>query len=646
MTSFKRTIRFRLTMGIIAVVVLANAMVSLVTILHVNRVLIEEVQTRVRLNLNSAQGIFNSHQRLVAGFLRAVALDGPIAAAVAEDDREGLTRLLLRVQEEGGMDMVAALDPRGRVIRRSRNPKLAGDDLSQNPVIRRTAKRQEPTSGTVIVPRWALERESRELVERAHFVIRPTPGAPRAPEAASSDGMAIAAAVPLFDSGHRFIGILYAANLINRRFGIVDEIKNEAFHHLRYLGREIGTATIFQGDLRISTNVMTEEGTRAIGTLLSQQVREQVLERGGVWAARAFVVNAWYITAYQPLRDPDGRIVGALYVGLLEAAFQRPQNQIFTVFLAIMGGTTLISLLLLFFVAKLILRPIGRILEMSRRVGEGDLSARVGIRPPGEMGRLCHAIDAMAEAVKEREEQLKRATSQQIGQSEKLASIGRLAAGVAHEINNPLTGVLTFSHLLRKKPNLDEQDQQDLDLIIRETTRVREIVRDLLDFARGTPSAMMPLDINEVIGQTMKLVKSQKDFTNVTLVEDLAQGLPPLQADRNQVQQVLLNLSLNACEAMGGTGTLTICTRAAGGNLLITVTDTGCGIKPEHLSRIFDPFFTTKPVGKGTGLGLSVTYGIVAQHHGSITVESAAGRGTSFIITLPLAPRSEPTEKA
>jgi two-component system NtrC family sensor kinase len=300
-----------------------------------------------------------------------------------------------------------------------------------------------------------------------------------------------------------------------------------------------------------------------------------------------------------------------------------------------MSATTLTSLALLFFVTKLVLSPISRITSMSRKVIDGDLSARVDIRPPGEIGVLCRAIDAMAEAVDQREEQLKLATRKQIGRSEKMASIGRLAAGIAHEINNPLTGVLTFAHLLRSKANMEPEDQQDLDVVIRETTRVSEIVRGLLDFARERPSIKGPLDANDVIQRTMRLIRSQKRVERISIREDLDQDLPQITGDENQLQQVLLNLSLNACEAMPEGGTLTISTSAQNGKVFVRVADTGCGISEEHLDDIFEPFFTTKPVGKGTGLGLSVSYGIVQQHGGTLEVESQEGKGTTLTIVLP-----------
>jgi len=213
-----------------------------------------------------------------------------------------------------------------------------------------------------------------------------------------------------------------------------------------------------------------------------------------------------------------------------------------------------------------------------------------------------------------------------------------LAAGVAHEINNPLTGVLSFAHLLRQKENMDESDRQDLDVIINETTRVGEIVRGLLDFARERPSVAEPLDINEVTRHTTRLISSQRRFERIHIVEQLQEDLPELNGDRSQLEQVMLNMLLNACDAMADCGTVTISTSAEDGKILVTVADTGCGIKREHMDRIFEPFFSTKSDGKSTGLGLSVSYGIVQQHGGTLEVESEEGRGTVFKIVLPAVP--------
>ncbi len=639
------TIRFRLTMAAIAVILVANSLVSLVGVEYLGRVWLEEVQTRVRLDLNSAWAAYNNHIDSIALFLRAVSLDRTIATAMNENDRAELNKLLEDVHHTGGMDFVSLLDSQGRVIQRARDADRIGDDLSGNPLIAAVLKERRSVSGTIILSRESLLAEGEDLAARAHFDLLPTPAARPTTDTSRSDGMVIAAAVPILDSEGQLLGILYGGDLLNRRYEIVDSIKKEVFPHEVYEGKDIGTVTIFQGDLRVSTNVTARDGSRAVGTRLSRVVYDEVLDRGGTWAAPAFVVNDWYITAYEPILAPDGQIIGALYVGLLQAPFTHRQRIITVAFLAMVMLATLASLVLFFFVTKLVLRPMGRIIAMSQKVIKGDLRARVGIRPAGEMGDLCRTIDGMADAVAQREEQLKLATRQQIGQSEKLASIGRLAAGVAHEINNPLTGVLTFAYLLKEKENMDQQDRQDLDLIINETTRASDIVRGLLDFARERPAEKEIFNINDAIRRTIRLLGNQKAFQQINVVEDLAGDLPEIDGDVNQIQQVLLNLSLNACEAMPDGGTLLIGTSTRNGRVLVQVTDTGCGIKKEHLDQIYEPFFSTKPVGKGTGLGLSVSYGIIQQHGGNLEVESEEGKGTTFTISLPLAQEQKHEEQ-
>lgn len=630
------SIRFKLTTVAVAVILVANSLLSFLTLQYLGHVWLQEVQTRVQRNLNSARAAYQKHIELIEASLETAALDHRLAAAAGRNDAAELEQVLRDLHATGRMNFVALLEPTGKVICRATSPQR-GDDLSADPLVARVLAERKPVGGTVLLSRWRLLAEGPDLAERAELEVVPTPAARPTRDQVRSQGMVVAAAVPVVDAQGQMLAILYGGNLLNRRHEIVDAIKREVFPSEVYKGKDLGTVTIFQGDLRISTNVTMDDGSRAVGTRLSEAVCEAVLDRGEKWAAPAFVVNDWYITAYEPIRDPSGRIIGALYVGLLQAPFTHQRNVISAVFLAIVGAATLASLVLLVVANELVLRPIRSVVTMAQKVIGGDLSARVGIRPPGEMGVLCRAVDSMAQAVAERQELLKLATRQQIGRSEQLASVGRLAAGVAHEINNPLTGVLAFADMLRDKENMDDQDRQDLDLIIRETKRAREIVRGLLEFARETPSVKAHLNINDVVRQTTRLLGKREAFQNIFIVEDLAENLPPVNGDKNQLQQVMVNLALNGCEAMPEGGTLMISSRCEDDRIVVKVTDTGCGIKKTHLDQIFEPFFTTKPVGKGTGLGLSVSYGILRQHGGTLEVESQEGNGTTFTITLPLA---------
>lgn len=640
------TIRFKLTMGFIAVILVLNTLLSLITVKHVSQAWMLEVQNRVRLDLNSARAVYLAHLQRMSRFLEGSSLDSALPEVVAANDHDRIVQFVLHMQEHGQMDIVALLSPDGRVLHRAHNPGQAGDSLAGNPVVARAIRDGKPASGTIILPHEELVLEGVDLAQKAAVTPLPTPEAEPSNDKERVDGMAMAVAVPILQADGRVAGVLYGADLLNRRYELVDAIRNQVFPPLVYKHKDVGTVTIFQADLRISTNVLNEKGERAVGTRMSDAVSQKVLTKGETFADRAFVVNDWHITAYEPILDPTGKVVGALYVGLLEAPFASQQRMVIAGFLVTVGATSLASLLLLFLVTKLVLSPIGSVIDMSHKVVAGDLTARVAAQAPGEMGELCRAVNAMADAVAQREEQFKQATRRQISQSEKLASIGRLAAGVAHEINNPLTGVLTFAHLLREKTNMDNQDQQDLDLIIHETTRVAEIVSGLLDFARERPPAKTMLDLNQVIRQTIRLFANQSQFKKIQIEEHLAEGLPLVNGDRNQLQQVILNLALNAGEAMPKGGSLTITTQLHGKDIEMNVTDTGTGIKPEHLDQIFDPFFTTKPVGKGTGLGLSVSYGIIQQHGGALSVESEEGKGTTFTVILPFGEEDESADEA
>jgi two-component system NtrC family sensor kinase len=226
----------------------------------------------------------------------------------------------------------------------------------------------------------------------------------------------------------------------------------------------------------------------------------------------------------------------------------------------------------------------------------------------------------------------------QLLRSEKLSSLGKLSAGIAHEINQPLTGVLTFAHLLAKKFRNDEPTRKDLEIIVRETTRIRGIVQGILDFAREMPMQRKPQKIEEVLEQTLEIIVHQQRFFGITLIKEYGDGIPGVVVDSNLMEQVFMNIILNALDAMHGSGVLTIRTRRLDEFVEIEFQDTGSGMPEVMLDKIFDPFFTTKDSteGMGMGLGLAVSYGIVKNHNGDIMVSSKEGIGTTFTIKLPI----------
>ena len=225
----------------------------------------------------------------------------------------------------------------------------------------------------------------------------------------------------------------------------------------------------------------------------------------------------------------------------------------------------------------------------------------------------------------------------QLIQSEKMASLGKLAAGVAHEINNPLGGILMYATMLLEECDGSDQIKSDLQLIVDQALRCKDIVQNLLDFSRQSGGQKTSFDLNESLQKVVALFKNQALFHNIDTVQEFQPGLPLVDGDPSQINQVITNLVLNAAQAMDGKGTLTLITRASAkpDRVEFVVRDTGCGISEEDISKVFDPFFTTKPVGKGTGLGLSTAYGIIERHGGAISVRSKVGAGTAFTVELP-----------
>lgn len=315
----------------------------------------------------------------------------------------------------------------------------------------------------------------------------------------------------------------------------------------------------------------------------------------------------------------------------------------------------LTSACLTFLMRRLVHKPVKQILKHTKRISAGELDGRVQFSSTDELGELAVSFNRMTESlqkargeledaartleskVEERTRELKRMQAQLI-RSEKLASLGELVAGIAHELNNPLTGILVFSSLLEKHPGLPGDCRGDAEVIVRETQRCASIVKGLLEFSRESLPDKKPSSVNAIIGNTLALIGNQSFFHDIHLVTEYAPDLPPIFVDPNQIEQVFINVMLNAAHAMAGSGNLTIRTEVGeeGACASIAISDTGCGIPEENLSRIFDPFFTTKE-GKGTGLGLSVSYGIVENHGGQIEVQSTVGLGTTFTIKLPFA---------
>jgi two-component system, NtrC family, sensor kinase len=618
-------------------------------------------QAKVRHDLASAWMVYDERLNDIRDIVLLNAGRDSVQAALLAGDRETLFRSLVRVRRDFRLDVLTITDRFGRVVQRTNPSGVFGDDQSGDPLVSR-ALRKETVTATEIVPRSELLKENPEFAERAYLQFIPTPMATPRAEDHEENGMMLKGAAPVLDEQGNVLGVLYGGILLNQNYDIVDRVKEIVFKGEKYKGKEIGTVTIFQNDLRISTNVTDAEGNRAIGTRVSQEVYDAVLRRGIPWVDRAFVVNHWYITAYEAIKNIDGKIIGMLYVGMLEKPYIDLRNSVMLTFTGIAALCTVILLIILFFITSSITKPLRRMVLATNRIAQGDLNHQVKFGFRDEVGQLADSFNQMTENLKLANENLiqwgktlekrvEERTKELQGmqdyllQSEKLRSLGKMAAGVAHEINNPLTSILINTHLMLEKLEKRHEFYENLSLIAEETSRCTEIVKGLLEFARQNPPQKTHTNINDIIEKTSQLLENQASFQNVRIVKDLAPGLPAIKLDRNKIQQVFWNLLLNACEAMPKGGQLTISDSLSADKkwIEVRVADSGVGIPKENVGRLFDPFFTTK--SSGTGLGLAVTYGIIQQHDGKIEIKSEVGRGTVFILRFPVEDHGENSAK-
>jgi len=372
---------------------------------------------------------------------------------------------------------------------------------------------------------------------------------------------------------------------------------------------------------------------------VAEDVYDQVVVNGLPWIGRAYVVNNWYITAYEPIMNISESVIGILYVGILEEKYIDLRQSAFLTFLLISLGGIVASIAISYTISRNILIPVQKLASASKELARGNLEIRVESTSDDELGELADGFNTMAYALKERDERLKEFTRKKFMESERLALVGQLAANVAHELNNPLQGIVTYSHLLLENNVCDEPTNLNIRKIVTQANRCRDIIRGLLDFSRQRKPDKTPSDINSIVNESLSFVENQALFHNIEIVMNLDKSLPKVIIDPSQIVRVFINLIVNAAEAMEGNGRLTISSIVDRNTKCvdIDVEDTGPGIPEENLDKIFDPFFTTKETGHGVGLGLAISYGIIKEHKGTISVESEVGRGTKFTIKLPLA---------
>ena len=624
----RTSIRAKLAIFTLLPLVCAIAACWLLGVSLITARLVNDAQQQVNVKLNTAEQLLRHEIERLEEVVSLTAIAPEMAGALRHDsagEMEGVLGMLLRNEQLAFLNVVNRY---GMVVYRVANPTVSGDRVLDDLLINKALAGH----GNGGIQRFSPQRmrlESRELAERARISVRPTQLAAPYSKAVEEDGLFLQAAAPVRDNSGEVIGALVAGVLVNSDQALVDDITRLVFEK-----DSGGAATIFLGDLRVATSVRDERGGRATGTLMSEGVRKVVLERGEPWNDRAFVYNDWFMAAYRPLRAPGGEVVGALYVGLPEAPLKALHARTNLLFGIILAGGTAVGLTLAGWLSNRLARPILTLAEGARRIADGGRHTEIPVTGHDEIAVLAEEFNTMAERLRSREEEVRilnrtleekvvqrtteleekgqklLAAERELAQAERLAEVGLLAAGVAHEINNPLAIIRGNAELLQMSLPDVAEEQEEVGVILQQTTRVERIVGQLRSFSRRQVRSPGPVTLAQLLEEILEQIGHQHILKGVA-VERRFDPAITLQADGDQLRQVFTNLILNALQAMNGKGVLTVETVVDRENCTCQtrILDTGPGLPAEAAERLFTPFYTTKP--QGTGLGLSVSYGIV-----------------------------------
>ena len=619
-----------------------------------NKILI----SKVRSDLVLAQQEFNDVQEKKYHALKAWSESANLRNLLQRQGGKLTNKDLQTHAEKLGFAYLRLISPTGMVV----NSYPVRLPYMLNAETRQALKLRESGSHMVLLSNAELTDISPELASRAVQAILPTTNASPSPKSTEDRGLVVQVLQPLFNDGN-MLGYLEGGLLLNGNLEMVDNINGLIYSPNTLLDGSIGTTTIFLEDVRVATTVRRDGQSRALGTRVSDVVRQSVLGRGEVWLERAFVVNEWYVAAYAPLLSPEGARIGMFYVGFLEAPYANIKTRLLILFLLAVGAAMVLGAMMVVRLASGIFYPLRRMNYIMSLQERGDAAARVGdLRRQDEFADLANHFDALLDQLDARRSELiglnevldervrqrtadLQAVNQQLHQaveqllaSEKLAVMGQLTAGIAHEFNNPLAIMMGHLDLIRITLN-DPESTKTLRLLDEQVQRMRNIVQKLLQFCRPDEYASYTEEVNvsEVIQDSILFVRSEMDAVRAQLKLQL-NARETVQISKTELQQVMVNLLINATHALEAPSEervadlnepmlISIQTRdieLADGQkaVSIQVQNNGEPIAPERLQLIFKMFYTTKRAGKGTGLGLPVSRMLVQRYGGDLQARS------------------------
>jgi two-component system, NtrC family, sensor kinase len=614
---------------------------------------IGEAQRRAELDLVSAWASYRHELDRVALVVKLVSQTQKAHDLLAGSniDRDWARMRIEDLRRQHGLDVLTLVGTDGRVVMRSRFPYRNGDPVFVDSVTQR-ALRGLSSHGTVLVPSDALDAEGQYLRDQVFIEVRATPMAAPSFKTVETDGMMLKAAEPVHDPSGHVIGFVYGGVLLNRNYAITDGIRDTIFKGEQYKHQPLGTVTIFQGDLRIATNVLNANGTRAIGTRVSNAVREQTIENGRPYYDRAFVVKDWFLTAYDPIRDPDDKVIGILYVGILEQKFVDYKTNLTRKFELLMGAGVLVALVAALVFAVWLSAPIKRLTAVAAEMTAGNLKARVreGHDMFKEISHLNWTFNHMADTVIHRSDALAHANARLEKSNAELTQLNQnymdMLGFVTHELKSPLASTMFSLSAIKQGyfGNISPEQTKVIESVEKNVEYLNEMILNYLNLSRiergelqFTPESF--LFKSEVLDPVFDQVRRQLDAHSMTVESDVPADLT-LEGDPNLLKIVMDNLLSNACK-YGKRGTVVHIRHrpARAGANRFYVRNEGRGISEEDRNKLFKKFsrlaVSELRAKKGTGLGLFITHAIVQQHGGKIWVDSKEGEWTEFCFEIP-----------
>lgn len=670
------SLRYKLLLLVLFPMILVLPTILGVTIYWSQKYTYDQLYAKVNTDLNVAHDVFARLQREYLAQLKGLAESYHFRVRLESHDWERLQEQLDIFRETTKFDFLHITNFTGR-WQELQNAGAFTRKGKPSPLLVAALREGNSGVGVEVFNAADLRAESPTLAEYVRLPLVYTPHAEPTSRTIEDRAIVIRVVHPVRDAQGHVIAALDGGVLLNNNFSFVDRIRDLVYEPGSLPETGWGTVTVFLDDVRITTNVPLAQGERALGTRVSQAVSERVLARGEKWVDRAFVVNDWYISAYEPIADVYGDRVGMLYAGYLEAPYRDVYLKAMTVLSIAICAAVFFAGWVVVRGAKSIFQPVEEMTDVVRATQRGE-HRRIGkISSNDEIGELARQFDAMLDLLTERNREIEQAaenlewkveertrelreknidlqqsidllhkTRQQLAIAGKLAALGELTAGVAHEINNPTAVILGNIDVL--KSELGEAAaavDTEIELIVGQAYRIRSIVDKLLQYARPAEYAgyLDELDVNEVIDETLALVRHELEKRQA-VVRTTYSARSPVRMSRQELQQVLVNLLMNANHAIAPRGIIEIATYdTVGDTVAIRIKDYGTGIPAQDLGKVFDPFYTRKK--SGTGLGLSVSYGLIRRYGGMITVDSNEGHWNLFSVFLRHEPVFEDGEE-